>query len=423
LFHYISFLVTKLRGHIYLTLPLREHYSYETFSLKSRSPLADACEPFCMDERRTSNLDGSRPRTGSRTTDKKIRARSLNKIAIQTPTNITANFPIMAQVGKGPDIVIWAHDKVGEWADAGLIAPVDVSDEFADKFFPKAWEAVMHNGLAWAYPIAMETVTLIYNKRLLSGEPPTDLSQLPALDEQIRSKQPAVRTILWDYQSAYYSLGIFASAGAYIFRKKGTNYDLANVGLATPGAVQALSQIISLVKENILPPSVSYSQTEELMGQGKLAMTISGPWAWSNLIRSGISFGVAPMPGVNGNRARPFVGVSAAYVNRASLNVNLIQFFLQNYLLTDEWLNAMNQVKPIGVPAVTSLYEKLANRNPLVRDLNRCVMEGEVMPNIPEMGQFFSALGGAIQVAAQNRLSPQIALEDAAAQLRQERHR
>ena len=83
------------------------------------------------------------------------------KIAIQTPTNITANFPIMAQVGKGPDIVIWAHDKVGEWADAGLIAPVDVSDEFADKFFPKAWEAVMHNGLAWAYPIAMETVTLI----------------------------------------------------------------------------------------------------------------------------------------------------------------------------------------------------------------------------------------------------------------------
>jgi maltose/maltodextrin transport system substrate-binding protein len=129
------------------------------------------------------------------------------------------------------------------------------------------------------------------------------------------------------------------------------------------------------------------------------------------------------MPGVNGNRARPFVGVSAAYVNRASLNANLIEFFLQNYLLTDEWLNAMNQVKPIGVPAVTSLYEKLANRNPLVRDLNRCVMDGEVMPNIPEMGRFFSALGGAIQVAAQNRLSPQIALEDAAAQLRQERHR
>lgn len=346
------------------------------------------------------------------------------KIAIQTPTNITLNFPIMAQVGKGPDIVIWAHDKVGEWADAGLIAPVDVSDEFADKFFPKAWEAVMHNGMAWAYPIAMETVTLIYNKRLLAGEtPPTDLSELPALDQQIRSKQPAVRTILWDYQNAYYSWGIFASAGAYVFRKKGTNYDLANIGIATPGAVQVLSQIVGLVKKNILPLSVSYSETEELMGQGKLAMTISGPWAWSNLIRSGINFGLAPLPGVNGNPARPFIGVSVAYVNSASLNANLIQFFLQNYLLTDEWLNAMNQAKPIGVPAVVSLYEKLANRNPLVRDLNRCIKEGEVMPNIPEMGRFFSALGGAIQVAAQSRVSPQSALEVAAAEIRQEGHK
>jgi maltose/maltodextrin transport system substrate-binding protein len=342
------------------------------------------------------------------------------RIEIQTSTNITSNFPIMAQVGKGPDIVIWAHDKVGEWADAGLIAPVDVSDEFTGKFFPQAWEAVMHNGLAWAYPIAMETVTLIYNRRLLPGEPPTDLSQLPALDQQIRSKQPAARTILWDYQNAYYSWGIFASVGAYVFRKKGTNYDLANVGVATPGAVQALSQIVALVKENILPPSVSYSWTEHLMGEGKLAMTISGPWAWSNLIKSGIDFGLAPMPGVNGKPARPFVGVSAAYINRASLNGNLIQFFLQNYLLTDEWLNAMNQVKPIGVPAVVSLYEKLANRYPLVRDLNRCVKEGQVMPNIPEMGRFFSAVGGAIQIAAQNRASPKSALEDAAAEIRQE---
>jgi maltose/maltodextrin transport system substrate-binding protein len=340
------------------------------------------------------------------------------KIEIQTSTNITLNFPIMAQVGKGPDIVIWAHDKVGEWADAGLIAPVDASDEFAGKFFPKAWEAVMHNGLAWAYPIAMETVTLIYNKQLLPGEPPTDLSQLPALDQQIRSKQPAVRTILWDYQNAYYSWGIFASAGAYVFRKKGTNYDLVNVGVATTGAIEALSQIVALVNENILPRSASYGQAEELMGEGRLAMTISGPWAWSNLIKAGINFGLAPMPGVNGKPARPFVGVSAAYINRASLNGGLIQFFLQNYLLTDEWLNAMNHAKPIGVPAVVSIYEKLANKNPLVRDLNRCVNEGEVMPNIPEMGRFFSALGGAIQVATQNRASPKSALEDAAAEIR-----
>jgi maltose/maltodextrin transport system substrate-binding protein len=341
------------------------------------------------------------------------------KVTIESPPNLTTSFPIAAQAGKGPDIVIWAHDKIGEWSEGGLIAPVDVSDEYKGKFFPKAWEAVMHDGTAWGYPIAMETVTLIYNKKLLVGRPPTELSQPVPLDREIRTKHPSVTTILWDYQSGYYSWGIFASAGAYVFRKQGTNYDVRNVGVATRGAVEALSKIITLVRDNILPLSVSYSETEQLMGEGKVAMTISGPWAWSNLTMSGIDFGVSPMPGIDGKPAHPFVGVSVAYVNRSSLNTNLIKFFLQSYLLTDQWILAMNTFKPIGVPAIISLYEKLAKNDPLMRDLNRCIDQGTVMPNIPEMGRLFNAMGGAIQVAAENRASPEAALQNAAAAIRQ----
>jgi maltose/maltodextrin transport system substrate-binding protein len=98
------------------------------------------------------------------------------KVTIESPPNLTTRFAIAAQAGRGPDIVIWAHDKIGEWSEGGLISPVDVSDEYKGKFFPKAWEAVMHDGTAWGYPIAMETVTLIYNKKLLVVQPPTELS-------------------------------------------------------------------------------------------------------------------------------------------------------------------------------------------------------------------------------------------------------
>jgi maltose/maltodextrin transport system substrate-binding protein len=35
------------------------------------------------------------------------------KVTIETPEKITDSFPIAAQAGKGPDVVIWAHDKVG----------------------------------------------------------------------------------------------------------------------------------------------------------------------------------------------------------------------------------------------------------------------------------------------------------------------
>src|SRR5271166_4459383 len=73
------------------------------------------------------------------------------KVTIETPENITDTFPIAAQAGKGPDVVIWAHDKVGEWAGGGLISPVEVSDEFANKFFPKAWQAVRHQQGVWGY--------------------------------------------------------------------------------------------------------------------------------------------------------------------------------------------------------------------------------------------------------------------------------
>jgi maltose/maltodextrin transport system substrate-binding protein len=35
---------------------------------------------------------------------------------------------------------------------------------------------------------------------------------------------------------------------------------------------------------------------KQLMAEGKLAMMISEPWDWPDLMKSGIDFGVAPVP-------------------------------------------------------------------------------------------------------------------------------
>ena len=224
--------------------------------------------------------------------------------------------------------------------------------------------------------------------------------------------------ILWDYKSAYYSWGILASAGGYIFGKKGADYDLQNVGVATSGAVAGLSKIIELINAGVLPKSVSYGAVEDLMGQGKLAMMISGPWAWSNLIKSGIDFGIAPIPGLDENPGRPFIGVSVAYLNRSSPNQDLAKLFLERYALTEEGLIAMDQAKPIGVPALISLYEKMIKDNPLLRQLKVSVDYGQIMPNIPQMGRFFSAVGAALQIATQGQASAQAALQEAEANMR-----
>jgi maltose/maltodextrin transport system substrate-binding protein len=337
------------------------------------------------------------------------------KVTIETPEKITDSFPIAAQMARGPDIVVWAHDKVGEWADAGLIAPIQVSEELGNKFFLKAWQAVLHRDWIWGYPLALETATLIYNKKLLDSPPPTQLSELVSLNDKIKKEHPGVTTILWDYKSSYYSWGILASAGAYVYAKNGPDYNLKNVGIGNRGAVKGLSKIVALVQAGVLPKSVSYSEVENLMGQGKLAMMISGPWAWSNLIKNGIDFGVAPIPGVDENVGRPFVGVTVAYLNRSSPNQDLIKEFLERYALTEEALSVMYQAKPTGVPALISLYEKLAKDNPLLRELDAAVEYGEVMPNIPQMGRFFSSVSGALQIATEGRASAKAALQEAEA--------
>jgi maltose/maltodextrin transport system substrate-binding protein len=78
----------------------------------------------------------------------------------------------------------------------------------------------------------------------------------------------------------------------------------------------------------------------------------------------------------------------------------------------------MYRAKPTGVPAVISIYEKLAKDNPLLRQLAAALEDGQVMPNIPQMGRFFTSVSGALQIATQDRASAKAALQEAQADMR-----
>lgn len=338
-------------------------------------------------------------------------------VTIDSPANIVNNFLLAAEACQGPDIVMWAHDKVGEWADGGLIAQVEPPREFIQKLYPRAWLAVQHGDSVWGYPLTLEAVTLIYNKKLLVGAPPTDLSQLPSINRLMQNEHPGTKTILWDYKNPYYSWGILASDGGYSFEREHTNYDTGHTGLLTAGAIEGLSQIVTLVRSGILPLGPVSGQGLELMARGKLAMTISGPWDWPNLIAGGIDFGIAPVPGVAGRPGHPFIGVQVAYINSSSPNRDLAKQFLEQYLVTDEGLRAMNRIRPIGIPALVELYEKLARNDSRLRQLKTALDYGELMPNIPQMGRFFTALGSALEIATDGQTSARVALRDAAASI------
>jgi len=55
-------------------------------------------------------------------------------IAVEVPEvePLPDKYQQAAATGDGPDIVLWAHDRFGEWASGGLIQPVQPSSAFAD---------------------------------------------------------------------------------------------------------------------------------------------------------------------------------------------------------------------------------------------------------------------------------------------------
>ncbi len=55
-----------------------------------------------------------------------------------------------------------------------------------------------------------------------------------------------------------------------------------------------------------------YSIAEAAFNKGETAMTINGPWAWSNIDKSKVNYGVTLLPTFKGKPSKPFVGVLSA---------------------------------------------------------------------------------------------------------------
>jgi maltose/maltodextrin transport system substrate-binding protein len=334
-------------------------------------------------------------------------------VKVETQENITDKFQAAAPSGKGPDIFFWANDRIGEWADAGLLKPLKIRPDFKAAFLPMAWEAVTHRKRIWGYPLALECVSLICNKKLVAGKPPTQLSEFPAFAKELKAKDPKLIAIMWDYKSPYFSFPFLASAGAYSFKRTESGYDLKDIGVDNAGAVEGLRAIIDLINEDVLPKGSTQSVMDQRMSSGQLATMVNGPWVWADLRKSGIDFELAPMPGVEGNPGRPFVGVLTALINRSSPNADFAKEFLEKYVCTVDGLKAIDAEAPLGVPALKSLADEMSARNPLIRGTYENALNGVVMPNIPQMGRFWSSMKAAFEIATSLRASPEAALKGA----------
>lgn len=309
-------------------------------------------------------------------------------VTVETPEDLTTQYDHYGYSTRAPDIVIWPHDRFGSWINEGHLRPIEPSDEVRNSIAPFAWQAVSVGDRVYGYPIAMEVVSLLYNKDLVAT-PPKSLAQLHA-DHQ-RLKGQGIQAISWDYNNVYFSWPVFAGSGGYSFGLENGVYDLSDVGVANDGAIAAVSGIKDLLSAGVLAGDANYRSMMEGFKTGEVAMIINGPWAWSEVRNAGIDVGIADVPTVGGKPGKPFVGVLAAGLSKVSTNEELARRFLEDYLLTEDGLHAVNNDKPLGAVAHLNVVKTLS-ADPFIDHTFRSASRGEIMPNIPEMKRFWDLM-------------------------------
>ncbi|AKM46230.1 maltose/maltodextrin ABC transporter substrate-binding protein MalE [Edwardsiella anguillarum] len=354
-------------------------------------------------------INGDKGYNGLADVGKKFEQETGIKVTVEHPDKLEEKFPQVAATGDGPDIIFWAHDRFGGYAQSGLLAEIHPSKAFQEKLYPFTWDAVRYNGKLIAYPIAVEALSLIYNKDLLPT-PPKSWEEIPALDGKLRAQGKSA--IMWNLQEPYFTWPLIAADGGYAFKYANGRYETHNVGVDNAGSRAGLQFLVDMVKNKHINADTDYSIAEAAFNKGQTAMTINGPWAWSNIDKSGINYGITLLPTFKGNPSKPFVGVLSAGINAASPNKELATEFIENYLLTDSGLAMVNQDKPLGAVALKS-YQEILEKDPRIAATMQNSQNGEIMPNIPQMSAFWYAERAAIINAINGRQSVAQALESA----------
>lgn len=336
--------------------------------------------------------DGSLPVL--RAAAQRFSARTGIAVEVTSPPGMLDRFQLLAESGQGPDMLIWAHDRVGEWSEMGLIRSITPKTSLQKRIPALAWQGfTVHNKIV-GYPLALESPTLIINPKWVSV-PPRSFEEIQTLEPQL-SKQ-GVQTLLWEYTNAYYSWSIL-SAGAqpeFILKQ-----------LEQPTILNNLQWLENWLAAGMMPRGTDYIDMERGFNQGKVAMMISGPWAWDNLRRSKTPFVLAPLPTLHGHPCLPFVGVTGLVLATRSPNEHLARKFIEEEVYGNQTqLELFSPGGMRGVPADITIMRQLY-RDPLLRHQYQIIRSGQVMPNVPEMRLFWSTVGTALFNLGLGRQTP-----------------
>lgn len=319
-------------------------------------------------------------------------------VAVQVSTDVRKDFSAATQTGNGPDVIVGAHDWLGEFVQNNSVEPLNLSADVTSQLQESAVAATKFNGQVYGVPYAIENVGLVRNTALAPTAPATmdDLvKQGDALVKSGKAKN-ALLLQIGKTGNAYYTYPFMKACGGGIFGTTSTgDYDPKKVIVDSAESLKGAAVLGDLGKQKILSTNVDGSNADGLFTSGKAAYYITGPWSIDAAKKANIKYAISPLPSLPGcEKMQPFLGVQMFYVSSKAKNKAIAEEFVTNYMTREDVQLALFEVghRP---PALKSAYDKVAAQDPDVKAWYEAGAGAAPMPNIPAMNAVWGPLGQA----------------------------
>jgi arabinogalactan oligomer/maltooligosaccharide transport system substrate-binding protein len=317
--------------------------------------------------------------------------------------------------GKGPDVFIFAQDRLGGWVEAGsTVEPVDfyLDDETKARFIPTTLQAMTYRGSVYGLPLNYKVITLIYNKKLVK-EPPRTSAELVAQAKKLTDRNAGRFGLAYSYADFYYHAALMNAFGGRVFDQG------ARPTLDSPENVKSLELLMKwLDQDKILPAEPSTALITALFNEGKAGMVFSGPWFLGEIAKN-VDWGLARLPAVteaNGAPMRPWMTVEGVYVSAPSQQKEAAYDFAK--FLTDVDAARTMALEGRQSPANSKVYgDAKVGGDPALKAFRDQVEAAVPMPNVPEMTMVWSPATTAMNTVVRHAAPPKAALERAQQQV------
>ncbi len=319
------------------------------------------------------------------------------KVAVQGSTDVRKDFKDATNVGKGPDVIVGAHDWLGELVQNGAVEPVPLSADQQGTFTKSSIQAARYNGQLYGVPYATENLGLMRNTALAPDAPAT-YEDMVTNGKKLVADGKATNALLQQVSKtgdAYYAYPYLKAFGGGIFGQKDNgDYDPTKVLVGSDGSIKGMDYLGQLGKDNVLSTDIDFDTAQSLFATGKVPYYVTGPWAVDKAKAAGITYGISPLPTLQGNKVTPFLGVQVFYVSAKAKNDAFAQEFVTSYVSKPELQVDMFTIghRP---PALQAALDQVSGSDADVKAWSNAGQGALPMPNIPAMSSVWGPLGQA----------------------------